>query len=261
MEHLSPQTNTARYHKISKNPDGTISWSAEDYDVDDAIHVGVNGEKNNMIEITGFDYASNFCGFDDEGAPRGWKVLINIPVKMDPDAVGGPNSDSNEPGSGIYADLDGDGSLDPVITYEPPKVDLPTNIFIEKEGLKKNESAKFKIQRIHKSDPTSTEWEDVTTVFLTNTEGEGSKPMVKVRGLDPNYIYQVVEETWSWSYTPEAITPTRTDQLITNPFKFKNTPKTDVDRLIRHAESKVTNDFSGNGSSESIHSKEQPEDK
>ena len=217
-----------------------------------------------MIQVTGFDYASNFCGFDENGDPRGWKVLIEIPVKMDPEAVGGANSDSNEPGSGIYADLDGDGSLDPIITYDPPKVDLPTNIYIEKEGLKKGESAKFRIERVGKnaseeikSNPNSPEWEPVTTVFITNTVGEGHKPMVKVRGLDPNYIYQIIEEPWSWAYTPEAITVTRTDLLITNPFKFKNTPKTDIDKLIRHAESKVTNDFSGNGSSESVHSKEQ----
>lgn len=256
------KSNTARYHKMTRNEDGTISWSTEDYDIDNDIAVSIEG--NNMIQVTGFDYTSNFCGFDENGDPRGWKVLIEIPVKMDPEAVGGANSDSNEPGSGIYADLDGDGSLDPIITYEPPKVDLPTNIYIEKEGLKKGESAKFRIERVSKnaseevkSNPNSPEWEPVTTVFLTNTEGDGSKPMVKVRGLDPNYIYQIVEEPWSWAYTSEAITVTRTDLLITNPFKFKNTPKTDIDIKIRHAESKVTNDFFGAGSSESIHSKEQ----
>ena len=259
---IPAKTNTARYHKLTRNDDGTISWSTEDYDVDDDINVTIEG--NNMIQVTGFDYTSNFCGFDENGDPRGWKVLIEIPVKMDPEAVGGANSDSNEPGSGIYADLDGDGSLDPIITYDPPKVDLPTNIYIEKEGLKKGESAKFRIERVSKnaseevkSNPNSPEWEPVTTVFLTNTEGDGSKPMVKVRGLDPNYIYQIVEEPWSWAYTSEAITVTRTDLLITNPFKFKNTPKTDIDIKIRHAESKVTNDFFGTGSSESIHSKEQ----
>jgi hypothetical protein len=130
--------------------------------------------------------------------------------------------------------------------------------------LKKGESAKFRIERVGKnaseeikSNPNSPEWEPVTTVFITNTVGEGHKPMVKVRGLDPNYIYQIIEEPWSWAYTQEAITVTRTDLLTTNPFKFKNTPKDDIDKLIRHAESKVTNDFSGNGSSNSVHSKEQ----
>ena len=254
------KNNTARYHKMTRNDDGTISWSTEDYDIDDNIAVTIEG--NNMIQVTGFDYTSNFCGFDENGDPRGWKVLIEIPVKMDPEAVGGANSDSNEPGSGIYADLDGDGSLDPIITYDPPKVDLPTNIFIEKEGLKKGESAKFRIERVDKnaseevkSNPNSPEWEPVTTVFLTNTVGEGHKPMVKVRGLDPNYIYQIVEEPWSWAYTSQAITVTRTDLLITNPFKFKNTPKTEIDQKIRHAESKATNDFIGTGSATYVDSK------
>lgn len=256
---IPAKDNDARYHKITRNPDGTIEWSDEDYDVDEDIEVTIEG--TNMIQVTGFDYASNFCGFEN-GVARGYKVLIEIPVKMDPEAVGGANSDSNEPGSGIYADLDGDGSLDPIITYDPPKVDLPTNIFIEKEGLKKGESAKFRIERVDKnaseeikSNPNSSAWEPVTTVFLTNTVGEGHKPMVKVRGLDPNYIYQIIEEPWSWAYTSEAITVTRTDLLITNPFKFKNTPKTDIDKKIRHAESKATNDFMGSGSVNYVDSK------
>ena len=256
---IPAKDNDARYHKITRNPDGTIEWSDEDYDVDEDIEVTIEG--TNMIQVTGFDYASNFCGFEN-GVARGYKVLIEIPVKMDPEAVGGANSDSNEPGSGIYADLDGDGSLDPIITYDPPKVDLPTNIYIEKEGLKKGESAKFRIERVSKnaseevkSNPDSPEWEPVTTVFITNTEGDGSKPMVKVRGLDPNYIYQIIEEPWSWAYTSEAITVTRTDLLITNPFKFKNTPKEGIDKQIRHAESKATNDFNGSGSVEYVDSK------
>lgn len=258
---IPAKDNDERYHKITRHPDGTIEWSEEDYDVDEDIVVTIEG--TNMIQITGFDYASNFCGFDEAGNARGYKVLIEIPVKMDPEAVGGANSDSNEPGSGIYADLDGDGSLDPIITYDPPKVDLPTNIYIEKEGLKKGESAKFRIERVDKnaseevkSNPDSPEWTPVTTVFLTNTVGEGHKPMVKVRGLDPNYIYQIVEEPWSWAYTSEAITVTRTDLLITNPFKFKNTPKDDIDKVIRHAESKATNDFIGSGSATYVDSKE-----
>lgn len=253
--------NTARYHKITRNPDGTITWSDEDYDIDEDINVTIPDGKK-IINVTGFDYASNFCGVDENGTARGYKVLIKIPVKMDPEAVGGANSDSNEPGSGIYADLDGDGSLDPIVTYTPPKVDLPTNIYIEKEGLKKGESAKFRIERVDKnaseevkSNPDSPEWEPVTTVFLTNTVGEGHKPMVKVRGLDPNYIYQIVEEPWSWAYTSEAITVTRTDLLITNPFKFKNTPKEGIDKAIRHAESKATNDFIGSGSATYVDSK------
>ena len=237
---LAPNSE-ARYHKMTRNDDGTITWSTDDYDIDDDINVVIKGDDNNMIEVTGFDYGSNFCGFEN-GTPRGYKIIIDIPVKMDPDAVGGANSPSNEAGSGIYADIDGDGSLDPIVIYEVPVIDLPTNIFIEKQGLKLGESAHFKIQRILASTPESTDWEDVTTVFLTNTGQEGY-PTVKVRGLDPNYIYQIVEEPWSWSYKMESITPTRTDQLVTNPFKFKNTPKTNIDIKVKHAESKATNKF------------------
>ena len=66
-------SNQARYHKITRNPDGTIEWSDEDYDIDDDIHVTIDGTK--MISVTGFDYASNFCGFEN-GVARGYKVLI-----------------------------------------------------------------------------------------------------------------------------------------------------------------------------------------
>ena len=261
VEGYPSHSSTEKYRKMTRNDDGSITWSTEEYDIDEEIDVVIKGD-NNMIEVTGFDYSSNFCGFDN-GTPRGFKVIIDIPVQMDPDAVGGANSDSNEAGSGIYADVDGDGSPDPIVKYEIPQIDLPTNIFIEKEGLKKGESAKFRIERVSKNasddvkdNPDSPEWEPVTTVFLTNTEGEGSKPMVKVRGLDPNYIYQIIEEPWSWAYTSEAITVTRTDLLITNPFKFKNTPKTDdIDIKIRHAESKATNEFSGSGNESYIDSK------
>ncbi len=249
---LAPN-NQARYHKMTRNDDDTITWSKDDFDVDVDIDVIIKGDKNNMIEVTGFDYSSNFCGFDENGEARGFKVVIEIPVKMDPNAVGGPNSESNESGSGIYADVDGDGTLDPIITYTSPTIDLPTNIFIQKQGLNKGESAHFKIQRIPKANPESTAWEDVTTVFLTRTETEET-PIVKVRGLDPNYIYQVVEEPWSWSYTSEAITATRTDLLKTNPFKFKNTPKTGIDTKVNHAESKATNKFAEK-SSEQVNSK------
>ena len=119
-----------------------------------------------------------------------------------------------------------------------------------------NGGLSFKMEtKLHYESPPPPSGSSVTTVFLTNTVGEGNKPIVKIRGLDPNYIYQVVEEPWSWAYTPEAITPTRTDQLITNPFKFKNTPKTNIDITIRHAESKATNDFSGSGSATYVDSK------
>ena len=41
------KTNQARYHKITRNPDGTIEWSDEDYDVDDELAVTIpDGKKN-----------------------------------------------------------------------------------------------------------------------------------------------------------------------------------------------------------------------
>lgn len=257
------------YYKIQKHEDGTIEWIEQVDDdgntitIDDNIVVHIDttvtsdGTKiPNIVSVDGFDFDSFFCHTDENtGEYKGYKLIIQIPVKMNPEAVGGPGVDTNEEGSGIYADLDGDDTLEPVITYTPPKVDLPVNIHIKKKELKVGESAKFMIQRIPKSTPTSTSWENVTTVFLTKTS-ESEEPLVKVRGLDPNYIYQIVEEDWSWSYDKHAETATRTDLLRINPFIFTNSKIDDIDKTLRHAESKATNDFSGSGSATYVDSKD-----
>lgn len=212
----------------------------------------------NTIKVTNFDYSNNWCGPIEDQAHQityhGHKVIILIPIQMNPTAVGGPNVETNEEGSGI---ITSDG---PYITFTSPKVSLPVNIHIEKTGLKSKESARFLIERAVIPDSGNydeiQEWEYVTTVFVTNSEhaklSDDSNPIVKVRGLAANksetegYVYRVTEENWSWSYTG-ATPPQYTDtQHITNPFTFENTPitsPTDVRSTIKHAESKVKNKF------------------
>ena len=264
----APNSNDP-YFKIQKHEDGTIEWVPQVDDdgnaitIDDNIVVHIDttvssdGKKiPNIVSVDGFDFDSFFCHTDENtGEFKGYKLIIKIPVKMNPEAVGGPGVNTNTEGSGIYADLDGDDIPEPIITYTPPKVDLPVNIHILKKELKVGESAKFKIQRIPKANPASTAWETVTTVFLTKTS-ESEEPLVQVRGLDPNYIYQIVEEDWSWSYDKHAETATRTDLLRMNPFIFTNSKIDDIDKTLRHAESKATNDFKGSGSETYVDSKD-----
>ena len=240
-------------------------------DIDEDIEVNLVG--TNGIKVTGFDYAANFCGpvTDENGNFKyyqGYKIIIMIPINMNPDAVGGPNTPTNGTGSGIYAE----GSDTPLVEFKSPTVSLPVNIFIEKEGLSGRESAKFKIERaiIPEGGVQTNEngiitniadddWEYVSTVFVTNSPNskhnpKTNNPWVKVKGMpatkmvdgvQKGLVYRVTEENWSWSYTPKTIPQYTITEKIDNPFTFKNEKRTEenIDVTVRHAESKATNTF------------------
>lgn len=258
--------NTAEYEKIVKvDGEDTIVMT----DVDNSIEVVVSPsdpqkpDKLDKIEIKKFDYAGNWCGpryGEDKETIIGWhghKVIVEIPIMMDEEAVGGADIDTNGPGSGIY--VKGEN----VAPFKSPVVSLPINIHIRKEGLKKGESSKFTIERRLK---TESNWTEVSSVFVTRHENDEEKgenaPIAKVVGMpsvdenDNEFIYRVVETNWSWSYNlvsikgPDGNTigniSTRSatsDELVTNPFIFVNELKTDIEKSVRHAESKATNTF------------------
>lgn len=257
-----------------------------DNDIDVALGKDSNG--NDKIEVTGFDYSNNWCGpvtLNGTNTYQGHKLIIMIPVKMNPDAVGGPNVETNAPGSGIYVNPD---DPEPLITFDSPTVSLPVNIYLEKRGLDPGESAKFKIERAIIPDEENwnpanlTDWSYVSTVFVTN--GPSTKiskngyPLIQVRGLpatitvDENedgqpdvgtdgkiiqlpVVYRITEENWAWSYdisgsedfpNPQYTVTSKVD----NPFSFNNGKKENIDVIIRHAESKATNVFKAVGEGE-----------
>lgn len=258
-------------------------------DIDASIDIELEG--TNGIRVTNFDYSKNWCGpvVDNTQTPpvttyRGHKIIILIPIKMNPDAVGGPNCETNGTGSGIYVDDTALEQGDSFIEFKSPTVSLPVNMYLEKKGLTGVESVKFRIERAvlplgygdwtdeqkENYDPsTLTDWEFVSTVFVTNSENSKSNPntgnpWVKVRGMPAtkavngvqrDLIYRVSEEPWSWSYKdklPAGVTVPEgkpyyqyTDtKHIENPFLFENeTIDKRIDVTIRHAESKVTNHF------------------
>ena len=178
------------------NDDGTYS----DVKVDATVYAELDDEDENKIEVKGFAYDKNWCGKVTSGSTvthRGYKVIILIPVRMNPDAVGGPNVATNGPGSGIINDKG-----ENIMQFESPHVSLPVNVYIEKAGLEARESAKFKIERARIPTTTGwtpesiTDWEYVSTVFVTNSPNSSftnldnsgnltatSNPMVRVKGM------------------------------------------------------------------------------
>lgn len=278
-EVLAPESSdTYTTYDSEGNPTGIT-------DVDNAIKVELQGTHG--IKVTKFDYAANFCGpvYKSDGTTvdhyNGHKIIIMIPIKMNPDAVGGPNVETNADGSGLYF---ANGTN--VIEFDSPTVSLPVNVYIEKIGLEGRESAKFKIERAEMPDMTewteaqiaawdpntdkTLEWSYVSSVFVTNspttektpivtgTDGKttGGNPMVRVKGMPATLektvggatvqvplIYRISEEPWSWSYDPQTAPQFTVTTKIDNPFTFDNKKKNNIDVEVRHAESKVTNIF------------------
>ena len=115
-------------------------------------------------------------------------------------------------------------------------MNLPVNIIINKQGLDVGESSKF---TIYKSIDKST-WTPVTSVFVTRHSGQGpNDPRTRIEGLpatdnqNREYIYKVVEDNWSWSYTLTSDGELLTDDND-NPFTFTNQKKNRIDTKIRH---------------------------
>ena len=232
---------------------GNVISVTRNVDVDDAIPNNITVDVDNcLIEVEGFDYGNNFCGIitNEQGQPEvhGHKLIIMIPVKMNPNAVGGPNVETNGEGSGIIIKHEG-ADDESIIQFESPTVSLPVNLHIEKTGLRPGESAKFKISRQAEGDSG---WEYVTSVFVTNGDhadrSDDNNPIVYVRGLpsvnenEKGFTYKVEEEPWTWSYEPTQPQLTNTGK-VTNPFTFDNTKRDNIEYSIRHAESKATNTF------------------
>ena len=225
------------------------------------------------VTVTNFDYSANWCGTETKQGVttyRGKKLILGIPIQMATSAVGGKDLNTNAEGSGIIVNNEN------ILPFNVPHVSLPVNLWVRKEGLEEGESARFTIQRARKPVDWPAEdsddypenslddlyetltWKDVSSIFVTRHKGQDktgvNAPVTKAVGLpsvdddDTEFIYRVVENTdWSWSYTPGTTTIFTSDQLVTNPFIFSNTKKTDIDVKVRHAESKATNTFkSGN---------------
>lgn len=105
----------------TKNADGTYTYTwkttpdADKYDVTVA-------DDNKTINVTDFDYAANWVDQYDVGGSKshGKKLVVKIPIVLDPDATG--SVDTNGPASGIYASADAETAF---ANFKTPTVYVP----------------------------------------------------------------------------------------------------------------------------------------
>ena len=210
---------------IQETEDGGFKWSTTK-ETDSNIKVTIDAS-NNEIQVTGFDYAANWCGWDeDNNVAHGYKLLLEIPIVVKDDAVGGPDVKTNVAAqSKITLKKDKD---DPGTSYNfpVPTVALPVKIRIVKQGLELGESAKFTIARWL---PTQTESQATTFQTIVLTKTGDNFPEITLPNLDPNYYYKITEENWSWTYQYQdsegniiTVSSQNTVDVTNNPFTFYN---------------------------------------
>ena len=255
-------------------------WVPQDPDA-----IGLDVDKDNgKITVNKYNFtdSDNICAENTDGSYRGNQLIIEIPIVMNPSAVGGQSIQTNAPGSGLtYVD---ENNVTQTITFESPDIHLPINLEIQKRGLNVGESAKFTIERKWNgkasekpADIDANKWYEYTSIFVTRTSESqtgDTSPSVFIVGLDPNYLYKINEDEWSWSYGVSEVygfnnidgqdDPVRydfedtgnvtSDKLNRNPFIFVNRQKDNIDIIVRHAESIVTNEFrkAGTGTSTGV---------
>ena len=90
-------------------------------------------------------------------------------------------------------------------------------------------------------------WDDWSKVILTNKGTDNAGVLKTLYGLDPGWVYMVVEDDWGWTYklTGESTRETTSDSEL-NPFKFHNQARTvneAGDPIVKHAEAVTINHF------------------
>ena len=240
----------------------TVNWIdlapvGDGIDIDNQIKFTVSSDSKKII-LSGFNYPDMFCGLDPDpdhnnntrqieaddpnfayqkDGYRGFKMIFEFPIALDPDALGGVNVPTNDVGaSGLFfSDENGNPIGDPEVNYPTPDLPVPVKLIIQKTGLKPGESANFTVQRKRREGNTAA-WEDFTTFVLT---GDATKtPEVRIINLDPAYYYKVKESNWSWAYEGVSQEYSTETTGAKNPIVFKNNPIPDTPK---HAEAKADN--------------------
>ena len=105
----------------TKNADGTYTYTWKTTPDADKYDVTVAND-NKTINVTDFDYAANWVDQYDVGGSKshGKKLVVEIPIVLDPDATG--SVDTNGPASGVYASADAETAF---ANFKTPTVYVP----------------------------------------------------------------------------------------------------------------------------------------
>lgn len=224
---------------------------------------------NGKLMIIGFNYSKpdddgyngNWVGWRDNGVTcAGKELVIEFNVKASDGVTGGDGTNTNIAAtSGVYVPVFDENNnfigYQNKNSYPYPQTDLPINIIIQKEGLRRGESATIQIyrapikegvfdQNTGKPAPDLTNgWDNFTKVILTNTtETDGATVIKVLRCLDPSFVYRLKEDDWGWGYILDT-KDTNTSIQEHNPFVFQNTLKQGA---VKHAEAVSINVFGDN---------------
>ena len=237
---------------------------------------GSDGVEREMLSVEGFDFTKadvkdaagfttrenmgNFVGerYKPDGSTfwAGRKLVIEFKVQANGAATGGAGSATNHSDSGVYIYDPETDTYTNINHYPVPHTTLPMIIKIKKDGLRHGESATFEIHMceplkdddgnilynaIGKPRPDTSTDRNWSKVILTNKGADGDPVEKVLMALDPNYVYSIIEDDWSWSYTLSGTgTTLTTSEVEVNPFIFHNTEKSGV---VKHAEAVSINHF------------------
>lgn len=184
----------------TKNADGTYTYTwkttpdADKYDVTVA-------DDNKTINVTDFDYAANWVDQYDVGGSKshGKKLVVEIPIVLDPDATG--SVDTNGPASGIYASADAETAF---ANFKTPTVYVPFFTVAHVESRVNDQGKNFGQETGRKDYPLWCYKEfNLTSVVTANhlyggTFDEAACETVhnKVKGQNPMAIAPVENETY-----------------------------------------------------------------
>ena len=171
------------------------------------------------VQVSGFNYAAedewnkdgtiktkgNWVGArkDEDGEVIGYwgnKVVIEFPIKVNPDYEGGYAMPSNDITSGVYV---GDVNVKP---YPVPVVDFPS-ICIMKDGMAVGESALFEV-----SGPNGLHY-TISLIQRANANGDPMPCYVILKRLNGGE-YTVTEKNWTWLYNTTPTTKSISQTVI-----------------------------------------------
>lgn len=195
---------------------------------------------NKTLTFSGFDFEKNFVSWTD-AKKGGYKLILQIPIVIDPSSKGGINLATNTKESGVYYKDKPVSPFEQIAEYDIPTVSCP-NIIVVKKGLKAGESAIFNVKKVG-DDAT------VPPVVLVATQGESGDAMAILKIQEPG-TYTVEETAWSWAYTVKGessiskYVPAATEVTVSGytgtVFEFTNEPKLSAPA---HGEDNRNNEF------------------